>query len=252
VDLSALFVCRQVGVAVALCALLIGNRVATAGTLQVLVDRTTGQTFLQNSGAGDAIFTFYSLKSPTLSARFVPGNWLSITDNYDSDSGVIKVDPNTPWLEIAGSSAELSEGSSSSFGQATLLEGQSLNLGNVFLTSAQRDIVATYADQFDNSQAAPVFYRLNAADYNRDGLVNTDDYNVWSSTFGSTIDPRADGNLNGEIDAGDYNVWRDIFIAPAAIGFAAASIPEPTGIALVVATLGVFVSRRIRRLAATR
>jgi len=235
------------GVAAGICALLAIGRVATAGTLQVLVDRTTGQTFLQNSGAGDAIFTFYSLKSPTLSARFVPGNWLSITDNYDSDSGVIKVDPSTPWLEIAGSAVELSEGSSSALGQATLLEGQSLNLGNIFLTLAPRDLVATYADEFDNPQSASVFYRLNAADYNRDGLVDSADYNVWASTFGSTTDPRADGNLNGEIDAGDYNVWRDIFVAPAAIAFAAASVPEPTGIALVIAALSAFVARRIRR-----
>lgn len=40
-----------------------------------------------------------------------------------------------------------------------------------------------------------------------DGILG--DYQVWSSTFGSTDDLRADGNGNGTIDAADYSVWRE-------------------------------------------
>ncbi len=218
------------------------GRVAKAGTLQVLVDRTTGQTFLQNSGAGAVTFSAYTIKSPNLTARFTPANWLSVTDNYDSDSlGPIKIDPDDPWFELTGSTVELSEAVATGLG-GSLTEGQSLNLGNVFQTATPRDLLASYLEG-SSTITASVFYRLNAADYNRDGLVNTADYNVWSNTFGSTIDPRADGNLNGVIDAGDYNVWRDIFVAPAAIAFAAATVPEPTGIALFATTIAAFIAQ---------
>ena len=111
----------------------------------------------------------------------------------------------------------------------------------MFQTATPRDLLASYLVG-SSTITASVFYRLNAADYNRDGLVNTADYDVWSSTFGSSVDPRADGNLNGVIDAGDYNVSRDIFVAPAAIAFAAASVPEPAGIALLGTALIAFVA----------
>jgi hypothetical protein len=249
--LSALFARREVGIAVVLCALLIGGRLASAGTLQVLVDRTTGQTFLQNTGAGDVTFSAYTIESPNLFARFAPANWLSVTNNYDSDSiGPIKIDPDDPWFVFTQSAVELSEGVATGLG-GTLLEGQSINLGNVFLTATPRDLLASYLVGSSTINAS-IFYRLNAADYNRDGLVNTDDYDVWSSTFGSGVDPRADGNLNGVIDAGDYNVWRDIFIAPTAIALASASVPEPAGLALLATTIAVFIAYLHRRFAATR
>jgi hypothetical protein len=51
-------------------------------------------------------------------------------------------------------------------------------------------------------------------DYEYDGIkddeiVNMDDYDAWTATFGSTTKLGADGNMNGVIDAGDYTLWRD-------------------------------------------
>ncbi len=47
-------------------------------------------------------------------------------------------------------------------------------------------------------------------DYNRNGVVDTADYVMWSVTRGQTVTPfsGADGNGNGIIDQGDYDVWR--------------------------------------------
>ncbi|QDU91767.1 CotH protein [Pirellulimonas nuda] len=46
-------------------------------------------------------------------------------------------------------------------------------------------------------------------DYNRDRIVDSADYDVWRSTFGSTTQLDADGNGDLVVDAADYSVWRD-------------------------------------------
>ena len=46
-------------------------------------------------------------------------------------------------------------------------------------------------------------------DYDRDGIVEADDYLVWRRSFGQTGPGRAaDGNQDGVVDAADYLVWR--------------------------------------------
>ncbi|MGE3239471.1 MAG: NPCBM/NEW2 domain-containing protein [Pirellulales bacterium] len=48
-----------------------------------------------------------------------------------------------------------------------------------------------------------------AGDFDRSGVVNDTDYNLWRNTFGSTKELAADGNGNGTVDAADYTAWRD-------------------------------------------
>ncbi|MCI0492416.1 MAG: proprotein convertase P-domain-containing protein, partial [Planctomycetes bacterium] len=69
---------------------------------------------------------------------------------------------------------------------------------------------------FDTAAAA---LELPAGDYNGDLIVNTADFDLWKSTFGSssigstafrsTADLRADGNGDGVVDSADYTVWKD-------------------------------------------
>jgi hypothetical protein len=44
-------------------------------------------------------------------------------------------------------------------------------------------------------------------DYNNDGTVDAEDYDVWVTSFGSSY-AAADGNGDGVVDAADYVVWR--------------------------------------------
>ena len=64
---------------------------------------------------------------------------------------------------------------------------------------------------------------LLAGDYNRNGTVDTPDYNVWRDTFGSDVILDADGNGDGVVNTPDYNVWRDNFGQTSA-----ATVPEPS------------------------
>jgi len=82
-------------------------------------------------------------------------------------------------------------------------------------------------------------------DYNRNGSVGPEDYDVWKSNFGTTF-ADADGNGNGIVDAADYTVWRDNLGAGAGSG-SLASVPEPSTVWLMLAGLACCASSRRRK-----
>jgi hypothetical protein len=58
-----------------------------------------------------------------------------------------------------------------------------------------------------------------AGDYDRSGVVNQQDYNVWRSQFGMSVPSAgdgADGNRDGTVDLADYVVWRNNLSATSA------------------------------------
>lgn len=73
-------------------------------------------------------------------------------------------------------------------------------------------------------------------DYDLDGDVDADDYQVWRTSFGMAGSAlAADGNKNGIVDAADYTVWRDNVGASLPSSLSAASnVPEPSGLLLCV------------------
>ena len=73
-------------------------------------------------------------------------------------------------------------------------------------------------------------------DYNRDKFVNSSDYELWRTSFGTT-NSAADGNQNGVIDAADYVVWRKALAATPLSTQNTVSVPEPA-LKLLCLTLG--------------
>jgi len=72
-------------------------------------------------------------------------------------------------------------------------------------------------------------------DYDRNGSVGPEDYDVWKSNFGTTsVD--ADGNGNGIVDAADYTIWRDHLGADSG---SAASVPEPSTLLMLVGVAAI-------------
>jgi hypothetical protein len=80
-------------------------------------------------------------------------------------------------------------------------------------------------------------------DYDENGSVGPEDYDLWKSTFGQSIAPGgdADGNRDGIVNAADYTVWRN-HLAPALDGAGAIAgngVPEPSTMALMAIASGL-------------
>jgi hypothetical protein len=73
-------------------------------------------------------------------------------------------------------------------------------------------------------------------DYNSDGIVDMGDFVMWSKTFGSSTDLRADGNGDRVINDADFDVWQTNFGATyGGGGSGLVGVPEPSTLTLVLA-----------------
>ena len=82
-------------------------------------------------------------------------------------------------------------------------------------------------------------------DYDGDRDVDTADFNLWRSTYGSTSDLRADGNGDLIVNGADYVIWRK-HSAPGGGSGAAASVPEPHSLCLLGILASITFARRTR------
>lgn len=84
-------------------------------------------------------------------------------------------------------------------------------------------------------------------DFNDDGLVDAADYTRWRDTVGQSVNfyAGADANGNGLVEQADFDTWLANFMPPSA---AAAAVPEPASIALILtlAIGGISTRRRVR------
>lgn len=127
----------------------------------------------------------------------------------------------------------------------TAAAGSNTNLADYAFTASPATVTKNSGTSF--TVVAPAFA---VGDYNRNGVVDANDYTAWRQTYGSTVSgafANADGNGNSSIDAADFVIWRKK-IAPAGAGLGtggnqpfALTVPEPTLIALL--TLAIFIGR---------
>ncbi len=77
------------------------------------------------------------------------------------------------------------------------------------LTFSDEDLPGAEVSMMNIVLAGEVFGTPLAGDYDFDGDVDAEDYDIWSMSFGSTSMLDADGNGNGIVDAADATIWRD-------------------------------------------
>jgi hypothetical protein len=72
--------------------------------------------------------------------------------------------------------------------------------------------------------------QLRLGDYDRNGVVNQQDYQRWRESYGLSVPPGmgADGNGNGTVDTADFVLWRrGIAASPPAALTASAAVTDP-------------------------
>jgi Dockerin type I domain len=104
---------------------------------------------------------------------------------------------------------------------------------NDFGAGAYRIRVTRLSSQSENGNYALAWWYGSGSslsvkgDYNNDGIVDSNDYQVWRTNFGSTVQLDADGNGDGTVNAADYTIWRAHLGQTAGSGSVAA-VPEPS------------------------
>jgi hypothetical protein len=84
-------------------------------------------------------------------------------------------------------------------------------------------------------------------DYNSDGVVDAADYTLWRDQRGTSgLLRTADGDFNGVVNDADYAVWSSQYGATPALVNTSTSIPEPTGVAIVLTAAACAARRRLR------
>ncbi|TWT48769.1 PEP-CTERM sorting domain-containing protein [Botrimarina hoheduenensis] len=214
--------------------MLILSVATSSAALIAIVDDDSGEFYFKNTGPGSFVLDAYAINSPFLS--LTPGPWVSITGNYDSagDQSV----SSSPWFVLSATSQELAEAGSVSSGLLTA--GEVVSLGDIY-NPLGTPALTVRAFQGIVETPVAVSFRSLLGDYDDDLDVDVDDYFVFTATFGSTIDLRADGNNDGIVSAADYTIWRDRFepmlgSAQARLALAL-GIPEPATAALLLVAM---------------
>ena len=183
-----------------------------------------------------------------------------------SSAGTLNVAGN--YLQVAGATLDIELGGSSPdlfdvlniTGTATLAGSMNISLinnftptpGDLFPILSAADVFGTLAltGQSSGFSLLPTatgmslyFGDLPPGDYDRNGVVDAADYNVWTAAFGSAADLTADGNHDGTIDAADFIVWRKnvgATVFPAGTGstnhLANPTVPEPRTAVMAICT----------------
>ena len=208
--------------------------------LVLIVDPSTGEAQLRNTSNASVAIDGYQISST--SGALSTAGWNSLEDQTSD------------WLEATMTQFSLSELLPE--GVETLLGNSGYNLGTIFNTSGEQDIILEYLAEGANVlQEGSVLYSALPdlallGDYNDDGTVDAADYTVWRDSLGSSgLGLAADGNNDGTVDSLDYDLWvANYGSSSSSSSAAAASVPEPsTGLLGLIAACLSFLLRKPRR-----
>jgi len=194
-------------------------------------------TFLQSQTAGQGNPSTVSARTLEETAKLHPlGQWYNYAMTYDG--------------------AQLKSylnGQLESSGPLTV-QGMATSRTSIGMRySVERFFVGLVAKvRFTPSLVDPADFLLSyvPGDFDRNGLVEAADYDLWKSDFGNTvaqIGDGADGNRDGIVDAADYTIWRDAQPSSTAASMGE-SVPEPATVVLPFIGLIALHRRRLPRI----
>lgn len=208
--------------------------------LVLIVDPSTGQAQLRNTSNASLSLDGYKISSA--SGALTTGGWSSLEGQASAD-----------WFEAEESSMTLAELLPE--GTEILGANQGYNLGSLFSTSGEQDLIIEYLQDGANVlQEGQVLYDLLpafpaglAGDFNNDGTVDAADYTVYRDNLGlsdAALNGNGTGDVSGTVVPSDYTLWVASYGNSSSTS-SAASVPEAsTG---VLAMLAMFIGGVLRR-----
>jgi hypothetical protein len=225
------------------------------------IDRTTGVVTLTNSGAEVSISQVTLLSG---AGSLIPGNWNSITENYDQAPGDGSVDADGSWTILSSTPFNLKEALDGAGDGGLLTMGQAIDLGEIWKKSRYEDVtLQVKLAEGQTININPTFTggaAYSRSDLNADGLVDPDDWAIMYPNLLtdisalSPVDRALAGDINGDgvMNVQDFILFKaDFDLAQGAGSFDAmlARVPEPATVVLVASGLAIVGCFRRRRAA---
>ena len=211
------------------------------------VDDRTGRVFIQG---GDTVpvglngIEIASAEGALEVSRFeslgVQG--LDLVDGPDDLDTIPGNSPGESWQTVLQSESKIIEGFL--YGSTQLDSNSELALGQLYDISAGLDPLVDLSFTYGVTSGLTVtgqvqtFTSFLPGDYNNDGIVDAGDYPIYRENLGAvglTPFTGADGNGDGQVTPEDLVVWQNNLgsvVSLSSVAPTAASIPEPTAIAL--------------------
>ena len=237
-----------------------------APPVRLEINRDTGAVTLVNPS--DTAIAFYETSLTSSRGALAPGNWQSITDNYDSNGNSSVSD--TPWITTSTEKTDLSEIDNGFSSAGTLANGDSIDFGTGLWLKGpnESDMTFSYTDN-STQQAVNVAVQFvgnggeayAVGDLNFDGEINAADWPTVRDNYGSDFSAMTvaesyqvgDLDGNGLVNSVDFSMFKDAYLAAnpnASFGalVGATSVPEPATWALMVLGLAAVAGRRSKHL----
>ncbi|TWT75527.1 hypothetical protein Pla123a_30370 [Posidoniimonas polymericola] len=213
--------------------------------LLLVVDPADGQAQLVNDSSFDINLDGYWISSVSGSLQGGNGDWNSL-DDQNAAGGA--------WTEANPTANNLVELQAQ--GDTMLAAGARYNLGTLFDTAGEQDLVLRYLFPEDETftRFGAVDYRAVdgglTGDYNGDGVVNAADYTVWRDADGSSVPPGtgADGSGDGLVNGADYDLWVANYGASvgASVVTTPTATPEPSALVVLLFVSAAACNARMR------
>ena len=222
------------------------------GGARLTIDRgsTTTATTMTLSNAGTSSLSIIGYSITSAAGTLHSGNWQSMHNNYDGDSGGATPLDTDNWIRLteADSRTDLSEvENANGTNGVTLAPAASIDLGsNVWIKFPMEDVSAEILLSDGTTQTVAVAYtggaqyRFGDLNFDRNAALTVLDWNAFKlghgfdfSTVVSAAESYAKGDLDGDFDHDlrDFQLFKTAYDAASGAGaFAAmlASVPEPS------------------------
>lgn len=136
---------------------------------------------------------------------------LQLTQKAGQSGDLTLASGSTTIMQISGTTPALFDKISA---EGTVTLGGTLELLISPTVPSQTTVCAEGACDYtpadgDTFEIVSIAAETLTGDYDANGSVGIEDYEIWQESFGSELDLTADGNSDGVVDAADYTIWRD-------------------------------------------